>query len=162
EKVARTLNESPVATNRIEGLTMLASLSMTQGKLKLSQQQTVEESRLLHELGRHDDPILWEADKNIRLRGKPELGVQQIVAYLDSGSWRATPIAERPYWDVIDILSLGGRPDLGRELVEELRRERPDLFQSPDWQETVNWMLGSLAMAEGDYQEAARRYRAST
>src|SRR5690606_6652660 len=106
---------------------------------------------LLHELGRHDDPLLWEADKNIRLRGKRELGLQQVRAYLAGDLWRATPIVERPYWDVIDILSIAGRPDLGRELLEELRRERPEVFPSTEWQETVNWMYGSLAMAEGDY-----------
>src|SRR5690606_20722181 len=67
QEIAREMATSPITTDQIEGLDLLANLAMVAGKLTESQRYTGEHETLLQERGRHDNRILWEADKNIRL-----------------------------------------------------------------------------------------------
>ena len=161
-EVAREMSTSPLTADQIDGLDLLANLAMVAGRLNESQRYTVEQEALLEERGRLDAQILWEADKNIRFRGKVELGVSQIVQWTGGPKWRNTPAAERPYQDVIDILSLARRPDLARQMFAEWKREQPWIWTDSLGTVDHHWVNGSISMAEGNYDEAVRSYRAST
>ncbi|HRP07276.1 MAG TPA: serine/threonine-protein kinase, partial [Gemmatimonadales bacterium] len=160
-KWSRLASESPQLADRVAGLEVLANLELTMGHLAESQQALVTRSRLMASRDRFDDSPIWEADKNIRFRGEKALGVRQLNALIASPAWTGVAARERNYWDVIDIYSEAGRPDLARQVLDAWRRDVPESFDDPWWRSYILAAEGAIAAAEGNHQVAAEKYRAA-
>ncbi len=160
-RMIERLAVAPRLADRVFGLLRLSELELTAGRLAASQAAIAERARLMASRERFDDTPLWEADKNIRYRDRRDLGVRQVNAMIASPEWARVSANERPYWDVIDVYSEAGRPDLARRILDAWQRDVPESFTDDLWRPYVSAAEGSIALAEGKAALAAEKFRAA-
>jgi tetratricopeptide (TPR) repeat protein len=106
-------------------------------------------------------PISLDAENDIRYRGKPEEGVRILDQAVRSTTWKDAAPAIRPYYWLVPLYALAGRPDRARALMEEYRQEVPEQFAAASYRPTINGLNGEIELASGNYADALRSFRAA-
>ena len=146
---------------RVRAQFWLAGLHQTIGQLRAAahadslQWQGIATRRDVGESG------LLDAENDIRYRNRPEDGVRKLDRLATSAAWKQQPAAERPYYWLIPLYALAGRPDRARALMAEYRREVPQDFEQPGLRSVISGVNGEIELAEGKYPDALRSFRAA-
>jgi tetratricopeptide (TPR) repeat protein len=146
---------------RIRAQYVLSGLHQTIGQLHAA---AMDDSLQWADIAARRDVIqegLLDAENDIRYRNRGEDGVRKLDRKVASAAWRQLPAAERPYYWIIPLYALAGRPDRARAMMAEYRREVPADFDQPGMQPTINQLTGEIELAEGRYADALRSFRAA-
>jgi tetratricopeptide (TPR) repeat protein len=138
----------------------LAGLHQTAGQLRDARIVDSAYQHLLAVRGR-SVPVDLEAENDIRYRGRPDDGVRILDSAVASSTWKAADPAIRPYYWLIPLYALAGRPDRARALMDEYRREVPADFVNPAMRPTINNVTGEIELASGNHAEALRAFKAA-
>ncbi|HET9066956.1 MAG TPA: protein kinase [Gemmatimonadales bacterium] len=146
---------------RLAGLEGLGGLEQLSGHFAAAKRAQDQWGRLTAERGGFDYGILWEANRNIRFRGKKALGVQQVQAAVRSQAWAELQPLDRYYTDTVILYALADRPDLARDMMATWQRESPGQFTTTALVPNTRLARGMIAAAEGDHAAAIVEFRAA-
>jgi tetratricopeptide (TPR) repeat protein len=138
----------------------LAGLHQTTGRLHDAR---IVDSAYQHMLADRGNGVAidLEAENDIRYRGRPDDGVRILDRAVSSTAWKDAAPAIRPYYWLVPLYALAGRPDRARALMEAYRRDVPEDFASPAMRSTINRLNGEIALAAGSHAEALRLFKAA-
>lgn len=150
----------PGIPGRIYALEKLGTLEQMTGRLAEARAHQDEWGRLSTARGALDFGPLWEANRDIRFRGRGAEGVRRIQAVVNGKEWAAALPVDRYYVDVIDLYGRAGRLDLAQDMMASWERDAPERFaaNSPAGS-LVRIAKGSILRAQGKYAEAAAQFR---
>jgi hypothetical protein len=151
----RTLS---VAANRLE-----ASLRLVQGRMRVAR-QLAHEARRAGGFGSGHSALRDSLDDlyvDAWYAGPSRETVLRLDRILVRLPLRGVAVADRPYFDVASIYALAGRPDRGRQILEQYRAEVADTAQRRLQQAESHLPLAEIALAEGRPAVALAEFRAA-
>ncbi|MEP6574238.1 MAG: serine/threonine-protein kinase, partial [Gemmatimonadota bacterium] len=152
---------SPVAIYRVGGLGQQELDALVTGRLAHSLALDSQRTALLSSLGAAPEiNNVNRAGLEIAFKGRPANGLSLLDSAVASRQWMAADPKDRPYDFVATLYAWAGRPDRAREIWAGNVAENP-AARAPSARPINDGILGEIALAEGKYDEAVRRFRAS-
>ena len=138
----------------------LAHYAGAQGRLAEAESHRADSEAAALERG-----LPWEAlDEaldpvwlDVRVRENPEQGAARLGAALERYPLEEMPVLDRPYLQLVSLTALTGQPVRAREVLAEFEREVPHQMDEPGYYRA----LGTIALAEADYEQAVEEFRRS-
>jgi tetratricopeptide (TPR) repeat protein len=132
----------------------VAAALTVQGRLEAAKAVRTRRERLEAESGDSARALrlaLEPADVEIRVRGRPDSGLRLVTAALERYPLERIAPADRPWAFLIDLYTLGARPQQARALLTRWEREVPAAQRRGPPYDAA---LGSVALGEGRAAEA--------
>ena len=138
-------------TERISALAIASDLAAIHGRLRESVRLLAEERTLQKTRGMAllplDDSLQMAAD-DIRLRERPEEGVRRMEAALARMPLESVELNRRPYFFIIALYALAGRPREARAMLARYDAEVTDTTVRRAREPGRHTMRGLIALAE--------------
>ncbi|MBI3792885.1 MAG: hypothetical protein HY275_18660, partial [Gemmatimonadetes bacterium] len=153
---------TPSTEHRVTLENMRLAIAQTRGKLAASQRSSREVFRLAAELGARFSPLdtaLGPAISDVWFLGDTVSARRKIDAALAASPLSSLEPARRPYYDLVQAHALSGRPALGRAVLADHDAAIRDSASLRGERQQRALALGSLAVAEGKYQDAVTELR---
>ena len=147
---------------RIGAIALQSDLAAIHGRLRESARLMAEERALMKARGIPVVPLydsLELAADDIWQRRRPEAGLRRIEAALKQTSLTSLPIERRPYFDLVALNALAGRPQEARALLARFDAEVTDSLLRRTLEPGRHAMLGVIAMAENRGRDAVTELR---
>jgi tetratricopeptide (TPR) repeat protein len=156
------LIHSPVASLRLQALSAAEGDALETGRLDRSAALDSARSALQVErgIGARIDGLI-ETALDINWRGRVAEGVRHLDAIVAGRQWAAAAPKDRPYGFVAYLYSLAGQPAKAREVFARYAVEDPAGARAPAARPGIDNTMAEIALAEGKYDEALRRFHAS-
>jgi tetratricopeptide (TPR) repeat protein/predicted Ser/Thr protein kinase len=145
---------------RAAGHSRLAYAALARGKLTDAERHTREAmaaNQARGVPGEYINGALVIAQVHLLHRDDPARALREIDAALARHPLSTMPASDRPYTALADAYARAGRVDLARRTVAEYEREVEEALRRADV--GVNRAAGSIALAEGRWQEAVVAFR---
>jgi eukaryotic-like serine/threonine-protein kinase len=147
---------------RIAAVSTLSDLEAVRGRLRESARHRKEERALLQARGVPPHPFddsLQMATDDVWLREKPEVGIRRMDAALARTPLSSIAIERRPYFQLMVLNALAGRPQEARAMLARYDAEMQDSAMRRMREPTRRAMLGIIALAENRGTDAVREFR---
>jgi tRNA A-37 threonylcarbamoyl transferase component Bud32/TolB-like protein len=156
------LTNSPSVPMRVTALGVQIGEALLTGRLARTEVLDSERTALLAARGaaaRIDG--VTRAALDIHWRGRVADGVQRLDAIVSGRQWAAADPKDRPYGFVATLYAWGGQPAKARQVMARYATEDPSGAKAPDSRPGTDEIQAEIALAEGRYDEALRRFRAA-
>ena len=147
---------------RIAAIGIQSDLAAIHGRLRESARLLIEERALMRARGIPIVPLydsLELAADDIWQRHRPEAGLRRIDAALKQTPLASLPIEQRPYFDLVALHALAGRPQDARAILAQFDAEVTDSLLRRTLEPGRHAMLGVIAMAENRGRDAVSELR---
>ncbi len=156
--VAETMLDSRDVVNRLVGTNISAAIAGTAGQLAMAER--LLRDRVAFQVSRGVPQIaLGEIFHDVRFRGRPKDAIAKLDRLVASAAWTAVPPLQRPSNVVIRIYAWAGAPAPARRLLEQVRREFPEYWATPEGERELAEIETLILLAEGKPAEALTRAR---
>jgi eukaryotic-like serine/threonine-protein kinase len=158
--VAKALQESPIARNRLIGFNFAGAVAATAGQLSVSER--MERERIALQATRGVPQVaVQEISHDLYFRGRPAVAIAKLDRLVATDAWRAIPAVSRPYGFAITAYAEAGAPAKARRIAEEAWKEVPDFAASPAGERATAESEALILLAEGKHTDALASARAS-
>ncbi len=156
------LANSPVPAYRLAALGALEDDALTSGRVAHALDLEHQRNALMVERGIFQ-PIdgVSEAGFDIVWRRQTADAVRRLDAIVGGKQWAAAAPQYRPYNFVSTLYAWAGQPARAREVLTRYGTEYPDGAKAPASRAGIDANLGEIALAEGKYDEALKRFHAA-
>ena len=100
------------------------------------------------------DPVWYD----VRVREDPARAAARLREALEKYRLQEMPALDRPYTQLVSLSAFTGQPGRARELLAEFEREVPPELR---FESSYRRAVGSIALAEGAYEDAIEEFRRS-
>ena len=148
--------------SRIGAVSAASDLAAVHGRLRESQRLRAEERALLEARGVPPFPLsdsLQLAADDIWLRERPTAGLRRLEAALARTPLASVDLDRRPYFDLIALNAIGGRPQDARAMLARYDAEVTDTAVRRMREPGRHTMLGLIALAEQRPTDALTEFR---
>ena len=159
--IDQQLSSSDVVT-RTEAIETQSDLAAVRGRLRESMRLRAEAQALMRTRGIPVIPLYDSLDaafSDVWLREQPEVGIQRLNAALAATPFASLDIEQRPYFSVIMINALAGRPQEARAVLARYDAEQMDSSLRRMLEPSRHVMLGIIALAERRPHDAITEFR---
>jgi DNA-binding SARP family transcriptional activator/tetratricopeptide (TPR) repeat protein/TolB-like protein len=147
-----------------------ANLAAARGRLRDAERYATEAGELRFRRGLSGEPLqqaLHLAHLELSVGRSATQALARAERLLESHPLASTPLRDRPLLDLAALHARAGNPARARTLKLEWEaavpmQQRYDRLRKPGpmlWGTPLAWVLGEIALAEGDPEEAVRHFR---
>jgi tetratricopeptide (TPR) repeat protein len=157
----RPMTSSDNVNARIQGYAGLANLALTRGQVSDARRYVAELRKALAQLGQPQFPIsdsLQMSYIDLYYVGDTARAVRRIETTLSKINYRAMPFDNRPYTGFSEFFANVGQPQRARAILAQYDADMPDSVTRRIREPGRHDALGTIALAEGHYQDAIREF----